>query len=438
MSVEFYHHIPTIQLQAIPFQTLDTPLKDKGFLPPDERYNWLHDYEQLEGSIFKYYNVQNEVKFLKNAEGLSDEKKHYYLQENVKRFLGEFVWKIPYTSIPYEIDKNGISYAGMHVMDSYNKAADMGGERERAETNGFQNIEDTYIKTLIEGEKLPPGAWISPPKIADYGFVFVFIPDAQGHIKEYILRYPEKLDKLETSEKIFKTLSPGSEIPKTTDSYLTQPLFDVTNQKPQKILDSVMKEMKIDEKEILESHRFERVIESALSEWIKSYSDLVMSLASYENDSPLHRYGVLEAKKRLLAIYQKAEEIKNGIHTDTIKPIMPTYDNPLPVDDLRSYAALLQHQSSDLPTTSGGSCPAVQSNDSPLTSSVSFLDSFQILKALTNKQTPESIFTNNKDRYDDYECPKCGGAIKGELIGKPETWTPECPHCHVALGCAKT
>jgi predicted RNA-binding Zn-ribbon protein involved in translation (DUF1610 family) len=40
-----------------------------------------------------------------------------------------------------------------------------------------------------------------------------------------------------------------------------------------------------------------------------------------------------------------------------------------------------------------------------------------------------------EDRYPDYQCPKCGATIKGELKNQPDTWHKNCPHCGYSFNC---
>jgi hypothetical protein len=422
ISYRVPNHVPSPKFLSlsIPIQTLERPLS--GILPPPEKHKWLNEYEQLEGSIFKYYNVENEVEFLKAIESLPDDKKDFYLQENVKRFLGEFVGKIPYTTIPYKVDDMGISYAGVYVRDSYQKATILGGEREKAEIKGFDEIESTYIQSHLKRQGEPPtGVWISPPKIADYGFVFIFAPDSRGNVKEYILRYPEAINELKKSKQIYSTLSPTLS-PQNTDEFLTRPLFDKTNRDSKVILDSVMGQMGISQEDIQKSHQFENAVNSTLSEWIQSYNTLIKNLVIYEKDSPLYSIGVTMAKKKLLAIYQKAGEIKQSIDEEgnIQAEFMPTFfDVPLSIRDLNAYAATLQTQSKDLPTTSGGSCPALQetSND-PFGRPVPFMDSLTIITNLKNGLSVKKVMEK-----DTFTCPKCGYEIPA---GKGFNFCPNC------------
>lgn len=203
--------------------------------------------------------------------------------------------------------------------------------------------------------------------------------------------------------------------PTNTDEFLTRPLFDRTGQEPEAILDSVMSQMNISPEDIQKSHRFEKEVDSSLSGWIQSYSSLIMSLTAYEKDSPLHRLGVQEAKKRLLAIYQKAEEIKVNISESVF------HTAPLPVENLQVYAAALQYQSKELPTTEGGSCPAIQNDYDPFSHSLPFMDNLTALKTLYKGTPLEKAFQDAES----FPCPKCGSAIPS---GKG---LEQCPSCNI-------
>ncbi len=418
--IENFRLPPTTNVIRAPVRVQRAPLESTfpHTFPVEERANWLTQYEEREGSIFKYYNVQNEIAFIKNVQTLPPNKKEFYLEENIKRFLGEFVGKIPYSTIPYELDVAGFSYAGMHVGESYKKAAAMGGERERAEVQGFDEIENTY--KWVRSQKrplLPTGVWISPPKIADYGFVFVFAPDAHGTIREYILRYPEKMGELKMSTKIFNALSPTSAPPQSANEFITQPLFDMSGNTSAPHLHTVMKTMGISPSEIQESHQFETKINSTLASWIHSYSSLIASLASYDPSSPYYDLGVQEAKKLLLTIYQKAEEIKNNrdSHENSFYQ-----DIPLSNDELHYAVGALQ-TTTDLPTTDEGSCPVTTTNSSSsnmFERKRLFRDNLSILINLTR-----GIPINSTIESDTFDCPKCGYKIPS---GKGYDYCPSC------------
>jgi len=370
--------------------------------------HWLTEYEKRPDSIFRYYSLENEVEFLKKAEDLPLPKREYYVQENVKRFLGEFVGKIPYTTIPYEIDEAGFSYAGLHVMDSYRKAARLGGEREKAETAGFEQIEERFKKTSEDTSAF----WISPPKIADYGFIFVLEKDKAGLVKEYILRYPEKRGQLEKSMSFFSQISPNEPLPTNTDEFLLRPIPGKSEDKREN-LEAVMRLMGINEQKIQASRRFENLVESNLGIWIKKYSEIMCSLAHIHPHSFLYEQGIVESKKILLTIYQKAEEIKNEENSlPSIFENRPQLREPLDQKNLYERIVVLQNNVSLLPTASAGSCPTILNTD-PLENR--FVSNTEVLQSLTRGIPPEQVLQKMKEDSLDCTCPYCKQKVKAVI-----------------------
>jgi hypothetical protein len=415
---EVYRPISPV-LSPISF-SLDTANPPKSTEP----VNWINEYEQKENSIFKFYNVDNEVKFIKSVEQkISSSQLKTYLEENIYKFIDEFVGKIPYTSIPYQVDSNGISYAGMQVMDSYKKAAMLGGERERDETQGFQTLAETYTEKAAQGEQLPTSVWISPPKDAKYGFAFVFIPGKNGFVNEYIVRYPESLTSLETSNRLYTDLVKNAPTPQSTSKYLRTPIFDLTGSNANSLLDTVLRSLKVDENAINQSIQFKEVTRNTLHNWVSTYTDLIQSLTLYEEGSKFYQVGIMEAKKLLLAIYQKAQEIKTSLDISSFTPQFEEHissDPTLSRSDLYTYALGMQQQTS-LPTAEEGSCPAFQdTTEDPFGRPILFMDSLSILTNLNNGLPVKKVVEK-----DTFTCPKCGYEIPaGKGINK-------CPNCQI-------
>ncbi len=379
--------------------------------------NWLSNYEKRFDSIFRYYSLENEVDFLKKAEELPLSKKEYYVQENVRRFLGEFVGKVPYTTIPYEINRYGFSYAGLPVMDSYRTAARLGGEREKAEIDGFEQIEQKFRKN----DEDTSAFWISPPKTADYGFIFVLEKDSGGKVKEYVLRYAEKKDEVKKSAELFSRISPDTPLPENTDSYLRSPLFGKQKNR-QENLDAVMRIIGIDEERIASSHMFEQSIDSKLGIWIHKYSEIVCSLSRLNPRSFLYEQGLIEAKKILLSIYQKAEEIKEE---QTAQPYVGTYsckEELLGQETLYERVIILQNNTSSLPKTLGGSCPSIREDNSL---DNNFLSNSDMLKSLTEGVTPEQLVKKKGKDFLNCTCPFCNKKV----VAKIAEGTITCPDC---------
>lgn len=412
--------------------TIPGPLQE---LPTQNQ--WLTEYEERKDSIFRYYNLDNEVKFIQEANLSSLEQQTYYLNENVKRFLGEFVGKVPYTTIPYELDAKGFSYAGMYVMDSYKKAAKLSNNpREKAEAVGFQIIQDKLSSMTHENPTI--AYWISPPKIADYGFIFVLAKEKSGHVKEYILRYDEKIGDLTTSNHLLTGIDSSMNELAHPDDFLLVPLFGRKEDGTPVDIDVVMRMLHIDEEKIARSHHFENQVDALLSPWINEYSRRVIALSNVDITSELYRQEVEQTKILLMSIYHQAEQIIKlpqpiSFHQKSIYEVAA---NPFSYDLLAGYASVFQQGNE--PTAQGGSCPAINSTSS---NSIEMHNAppsnYDLLNTLTKGIVPESLL-KNKERYDDYKCPKCNTKIKGELVGKPETWETNCPHCNGQLHCAKT
>jgi hypothetical protein len=405
------------QPQPVASEYLPSPLTNI----PLESKRWLLEYEKNEHNIFKYYLIDNEVTFIRSVDSLPQLEQEYYLQENVKRFLSEFVGKVPYTTIPYSIDQQGFNYGGMKVMDSYQKAADLGGDREKAETYGFKKIEEEMQKSIDSQEKPQSAFWISPPKNWDYGFVFALIPDSKNHVREYILRYDEPRNSLQMSNDLMYMLS--DRIYQNTDDYLRHPIFINTNSSDE-TLDMVMRSIGIDEYKVAESRQFEQHIDDALTPGINMYVDMILRAAQIENNTDL----ITQAKLLLIQLYRQAEQIQSEI-TPSSKDIM-TYSQ-VPTYQTTSFDnAGALYSSSNLDSgpliTSGGSCPAIQDEDpNPFAQNTRiFTSSFDHILKL-QKGPLESFFKQNETSF---ACPQCGTLIPS---GQGITQCPNKPACGI-------
>lgn len=394
-----------------------TPQGDEAypFFPSDS--DWIGLYEQRPDSIFRYYSLENEVLFLRSREALSLTQKQYYVEENVKRFLGEFVGHIPYTTVSYELSADGFTYAGIPVRSSYQNAALFGTERERAETQGFVQIEDVLRFSHNNPGDNPSGAvWISPPKTADYGFVFVFTPDKMGKVKEYVLRYDESRQSLHRSSALFSSLSSSSP-PTDSDAFLRHPLFIPTSSRQD--LEVVMRQMGITDEQITLSRMFEDSVEQTLRPWIETFTSIVCQLPLYEEDSPYFKQGLLQAKKALLALYKEAERIQKGEHKERMTP------TTLCADDLFVQMANLHLGHEDLPIALQGSCPSVRRNEGGLPdNTVTFMSNAQMLRSLA-QGTPIEQTLKNREGTLDCTCPFCNKKVTALIKDKKIT----CPKC---------
>jgi len=374
---------------------------------------WLSEYKKSPGSIFKYYSVKNEFDFLKSADELTPEGQTFYVEENVKRYLGEFVGKIPYTTIRYEMDDGGFTFAGMHVMDSYKKAAEMSHRsREQAEVAGFQIIEDTLLNK--GKEQHPPNAayWISPPKDWSYGFIFILKKDKGGRITESILRYPENQGEFVRSNALMQVFQPNSPEIQNSDDFLFSPQFGFEEQNSHGDLDRIMQCIGIDEEKITQSHYFEERIEKTLSSWIHEYAKRIIQLSTKDRMDIDYDWQTEQAEILLLSIYQQAQDIMRlfPYHTSSsmLAHAISQDENVFSQELLGIHAAQLKKQK-NLPQAEGGSCPVI--NDAQnMTDPVSqFVSNHDVVNALKAGKKLEDILNgeSSEKKLLECKCPKC-------------------------------
>ncbi|MFZ2206813.1 MAG: hypothetical protein WA061_03870 [Microgenomates group bacterium] len=390
---------------------------------------WLNEYKKSPGSIFKYYSVQNEFDFLKSADELSPEGKTFYIAENVNRYLGEFVGKVPYSTIRYEMDTDGFTFAGMHMMDSYKKAAALSKrERERAEVVGFQIIEDA----LLNKDKIPnpptSAYWISPPKDWDYGFIFIFKKEENGKTAEYILRYPENRGEFVQSNKLLDTIEPQSPELHNSDSFLLTPLFGIEKQRDHGDIDRIMRAIGIDERKIDESHYFEEQVKNTLGTWINEYARRVIDLSQKDRRDIDFDWQVEQAEILLLSIYQQAQDILRLFPYQNRSPALTrTFQSDANTfsQELLGIHALQLKKQKNLPQAEGGSCPVINDAQNMTDPVAQFVSNHDIVNALKIGKKLEDILNgeSNLKKLLECKCPKC----EQEVVAVIENETITCP-----------
>lgn len=417
------------EVRSYPLQFAITPQRDRR-LPLEqvspESKRWLVEYETQEKNIFNYYSIDNEVKFIQTTKDLPPDQQRFYLEENVVRFLAEFVGKVPYTTVPYSLSSEGFDYAGMNVMDSYKKAAHLGGEREKAETDGFEKIV-TEMKTALQTQKdIPASFWISPPKNCDYGFVFALVPDTNKRIREYVLRYDEPHTSLTMSNYLMGLL--GDTTYQNADGFLQHPLFFNKNT-ANETLNIVMSTIGIDDLKIKQSKQFEHSIESTLQSGIDMYIDTITQATKTNDNAEL----ITKSKLLLIQLYKDAQRIQNEIEsrtitTNSIDYFETTTPTPLYYSTQLDYAAVLSNMTLDQGpiVANGGSCPSLQDTDtSPFSQRVpAFTSSFEHLQKL-QRGPLESLFKKTETSF---ACPLCGTPIPS---GQGITECPNKPACGI-------
>ncbi len=380
-----------------------------GILPTANIRPDLPQTENLKDNpIFNFYSIKNDVDFLKDNH-MSPKKEEFYLRENVLRFLGEFVGSVPYTKITYINEPTGLDFAGIKVIDSYRKTARLAGvgSREWHEGQGFEKIHDELQqggpKNIL---------WVSPSKIANYGFAFLFQKDAQNVVYEYILRYPEPLGAVDTSCALISRLTGRIPSQAGANDFLLHPL----TQKDAHIdLPTLLKALDINDASIQKSAHFEEETRNKLGPWIDLYIKQIQLLANMPgNDSPDLFEGEIEKLQILFTgIYNMAQTIKEAVDNKQISaegiyfsgvPLQPT--STLQNNYLYSVA---QQQAASRPIfISGGSCPVTRGDRSD-----SFLSSSQLAASLKLGISPatqiETFYSNSGKKK--VNCPSCGNEV---------------------------
>lgn len=369
-------------------------------------------------SIFNYYSVENEIKLMKELSHLPEAERRFYISENVFKFLGEFAGQVPYTKISYLVGQNGFEYAGLNPSNSYLKVAKMAGfgSREHDEWTGYSKIE----KTLQNNPAM--AVWLSPPKITDYSFAFVFQPNGvdpntgKKIVDEYILRYTEDMGTTEESKRIAQQIG-SKQNSETSSDFLRKPDF----LDPSKI-NIVLSAVGVNQLDIAKSRKFEASVKKTLGRLIYEYADYI-------------NQGDVVKAERLLATFfvtakQIAETIQNTNALDNVRFM------PINRDDLQQIHLSMKKE--DLLTSGGGSCPVTRSRGG-------FMSSGDIYSTLSSGKTVEGSLIE-KDAKNDPNLCKCGhpNSPHFHCPGKNETCnhpiivgegTSKCPSCGQGKTC---
>jgi hypothetical protein len=361
-------------------------------------------------SIFEYYDVPNEIDFLRQSQerGVSKEDRDFYIEENIYRFLGEFAGKVPYTSITYNLEPDGLRYAGINLQSSYESTAALAGSGSREED------ELAGHNAIIEG--LEAGAnvvQVSPAKIAPYGFAFYFQQQKDSnHVKEYILRYDEPLGSTSTSQRIQNDLD-ASKNNTEVSSFLRNPTrLEPANQHDE--LAALLRTVGVSEKDIVQSARFEERTRAELAPYVGMY------LAAVDNGNvPL-------AKTILNSIYNGAVEIAHEIQFEIDGKDVANFNQ----GKVRAYDGSLQsfvghYGKKSAHVENGGSCPVTRKNSkNPLAPA-------DIATALQNGITSENLVHGDWDFDKSGTCRLCKEEFTEEQAHENKGLGP----CAICRGC---
>ncbi len=441
---------------------LEQTIIEYDFLSPDERlrlkeqreearlFQWAeHEASQIdlgedsEDSIFHKYSLQYEIDFLRKVTELPKEERQFYIKENIFRFLGEFVGKVPYTKISYFLKDGEMQYGNMGVSSSYQKAVDIAGvgSREYYENEGYKKIRDG-----LNSPDKDIAYWLSPPKIADYSFGMVWLKNYDAKLKlhridEYLLRYPEAMGQTKRSQEILAGIDPSLQY-KTTQDFLNNPILAKTTNADQD-LSAMLNLVGINNQDVAASRMFMSSLERDLPGAARQYGILAIRLSEMNPEDPKYKTYEKAMKVLLAGMWNIAEENKKA---QEAVPAGATYhfegtDEPATsrnsqADSLLLMAIAARDRAAETNVLSDCEATKPGSGNDLYSNSPQFVSSAEILTAISQGRTIEAILSGRSlDYHEPYKCPGCSSMLSGEHKYDKSQWRKECEHCHYKFNC---
>ena len=353
--------------------------------------------------IFKYYSIPNEAGFVRKHRHLPPEQRHFYVRENILKFLSEFAGEVPYNKVSFALTPQGLEFAEMNMGDSYERVAQMAGpgSREDDELISYQKI----------CQELQGGAnviiHISPPKDWNYSFCFVYLNEGYdeklGHdkISVFPLKYDEQRNTTAQSQKLLEKIAPELNL-KTTSEFVRNPIaLRIDN--PREALDFLLWELEINEEDIRRSRIFETRAFEENSSWIEEYIQEVERLASLPPDQ-LTQADFIQSQLILTAIYNRTYELRRRLDINTKTIEEPEYAHPsvnLPRDEREAFIFYATQRT--MMRSGGGSCPTTTSRG--FFSSLDLVESFKKGLSLENTLDTAVCGTCGGPKDGHYHCP---------------------------------
>lgn len=268
----------------------------------------LDEQKGLKQSIFESYDPINDAERLQKLSHLTPELQQYYIKENLLSYFEEFAAEIKVKKLSGVIKDTGeMEMVGTNVTDMYTHSAELAGKgsREDRERQGL----NTIVKGLQEGNNR--AVLTSPPKFADYGFVFAFIADEydaklQGRpFRELLLRYDEDLGSIERSKDIYNAIrtntgvaSTESNIFQTSEDFLDNPI--VYSHEGTNDLHDLYQLLNISDQDIEKSEEFRKQLQPYVQPMMEEYSNLLRQMSLFDLHNKDEQLMVLEDQCRIL------------------------------------------------------------------------------------------------------------------------------------------
>ncbi len=396
--------------------------------------------EEFTQSIYESYNAFNEAERIQKLQHLTSEEQAYYISENIISYLEEFVGEIRIKKLAGVLrDDGSMEMLGTNVTDMYNNAAWLAGptSREYAEKLGL----DAIVQQINKGNNR--AIWISPPKLADYGFAFTFMVDDYDDrlggrpFREMLLRYDEDLESLETSRLVHSSLvnrigveAPSSNSFASHTDFLAHPL--VYSHDDFKDIEALYQYLNISPEDVRKSEEFRLQVSPIIDQYIKQYTALIQEMSQYDLSHPDTDFRMLEkdANDIIGAIFNIARIIHRRMNSD-----YSSYDKAEqdirtlsmlsgPIDMMEMARHMAQYE--ELVISGGSNCAVTERSAGLLeqdvigsmNSGLSFGDSMQAIDLKS---------TSKKDKMDCVNCPNCKQLVNA-ILTKTTISCPKCKH----------
>lgn len=406
-----------------PLDILNSSELADGLLQSEQIIPEVLTAEKGKRPITDYYSAENELQFILDHGDLSPEELHFYLRENVEKFLGEFAGKIPYTRVTYTIEDGTLKYAGIDILDMLDRTTDAAGFGSR---EYFENVGLTKAYTALldpEDPALISGV-ISPPK--DWDYLFTFINERRSApalgkdiVTMHAVRTPELRGSITNSQLIANTLFPEQRFT-SAEQFLTTPFIYSENQPKTSItsVDDVLQAIGLTPDEIAASRLFEQAVDTELSSLINTYVEGMLELASSSQFIPAHEKQIRlqSLQDAISTTFVIAQDIKKNIDaklSTNKRSVSDINASEITVgfdpSDFQSMYAYAQDRPAFI--EGGGSCPVVSMDGSE-----GYLSQNEMYQAMREGISFEEALQRKQNKQYELElsgeritsCPACG------------------------------
>ncbi len=386
-------------------------------------------------SLDTTYSLTNEVRFLHRHSHLTPHQQHYYLTQQMYKFLDEHAGRIPYSRIPGRLTREGqLEFCGVDMDKSWQNAIANSGNDSRVicEVEGYRRAQEM----LKRGANAVVISSPQKPNV-DRRFTFILTKDSN--------KYEQTIDGIPISQLCILHEGSDLSLQEAKHQYSAlEFLAHITNHKaytfssenemlvepipfesfgPNQV-DEILRSLHIGSDDIAASHRFQKVVESELSDDINAFAAIIQELATFKE--PIIGGGHFAEVKTLLrkakkyhdGIFNAAQIIRQRldgkINTHVMKEFFMT--NPTSTEERMAFFSAVMKA-----TIQGGvSCPAVQKTSrSPFKVSEDLSRGKTIIDIINDAAGEFSNLTDKK-----FECPRCGEKAEGKV-------GDTCPHCHL-------